>query len=149
RDPRRALSLLDGYEAEYPRGLLRMEAKVTRVHALLALGEKARAESLLSSLPLDGAAGAELKLLRAELAAERNCSSALGDLDVLIRTAPAVLAERALHTRAHCLARSGDRLGAARDAATYLQRFPNGRFASAARTLVPDSASGGAETPGR
>ena len=103
RNPRAALAALDDYAAEFPNGALRLEAQVARIDALLALGHKPAVLALLSNLPLDRVGrGAELRLMRAELTAERDCARARSDLDLLIETAPANVRERALRVRAAC-----------------------------------------------
>jgi hypothetical protein len=50
-DPTRALALLDQYAREYPNGVLRPEAGVVRVRALVATGRRKEAELLAGSEP--------------------------------------------------------------------------------------------------
>jgi hypothetical protein len=129
-DARAALALLDAHEAEFPGGALGLEARVARVDALVALRRKTDALSVLATLPLDRVGrGAELRLLRAELTAERDCAEASADLDALVATAPAALRERALYARASCRLRLGDRAAAEHDLRRYLTDYPRGRFA--------------------
>jgi hypothetical protein len=130
RDARMALALLDAHETEFPGGALGLEARVARVDALVALRRKTDALSVLRALPLDRVGrGAELRLLRAELTAERDCALATADLDALVATAPASLRERALYARASCRLRLGDRVAAEHDLRRYLTDYPQGRFA--------------------
>ena len=48
RDPEAALRLLDRYQAQFPHGSLASEATVLRVQALLANGDRARAQALVN-----------------------------------------------------------------------------------------------------
>jgi tetratricopeptide (TPR) repeat protein len=135
RDAARALVLLERYAADFPAGVLRLEADIARVDAHLALGQRAAALGILDRLPLERAGrGLELYVVRAELYAERDCGRALGDFDrALNASPPPALEERALFGRASCRSRLGDEPGARTDLDRYLARFPNGRFAESAR----------------
>jgi hypothetical protein len=135
RDPSAALVLFDQYAAEFPNGALRLESRVARIDALLALGRKSQALVELGGLPLERVArGPELRLLRAELWAERDCRRALSDFEPLLDGSTAgTIAERALHGRAVCRLQLGDRARAASDLRTYLERYPNGAFANEIR----------------
>jgi hypothetical protein len=135
RDPSAALVLFDQYAAEFPNGALRLESRVARIDALLALGRKSQALVELGGLPLERVArGPELRLLRAELWAERDCQRALSDFDALLAgSTSGTIAERALHGRAACRLQLGDRARAASDLRTYLERYPNGAFANEIR----------------
>jgi hypothetical protein len=76
----------------------------------------------------------ELRLIRAELRADDDCRGALSDFQVLVdQSLPSAWAERALFGRGACLLKLGDKAGAERDFASYLQRFPSGRFAQQIR----------------
>jgi regulator of sirC expression with transglutaminase-like and TPR domain len=101
----------------------------------LVLGRRDDARRELSTLPIERVGRKyELRLIRAELRADQDCSAALSDFQVLVEQAlPAAFAERALFGRGACLLRLGDDAGAARDFARYLERFPNGRFAAQIR----------------
>lgn len=80
--PRAALLTLDKYDRRYPQGSLRMESFTARLSAWLALNRRARALTLLSSLPKAHPRYAELLLLRAELRAQASlCDAALQDLE--------------------------------------------------------------------
>jgi hypothetical protein len=81
RDPLSALRLLDKYDRRFPRGLLRQEALVTRVEALLAVGRSDDAWRALEALP-DAVVTRSRPLLiaRGELRAARGrCGEALVD----------------------------------------------------------------------
>lgn len=130
-----ALALLDRYAADFPAGVLRLEADVARVDANLALGNTAAALALLSRMPLENVGrGLELRLVRAELTAARDCKRANLDFDRVLALHPApAFDERALFGRASCREKLGDTAGSRADLATYLARYPAGRFAAAAR----------------
>jgi hypothetical protein len=135
RDAARALTLLGRYEAEFPHGVLSLEARVLRVDSLLALGRRSDALAALDVLPLDRVGrGTELRLVRAELRASADCRSALSDFDlVLSRGASGAMEERALRGRALCRSSSGDTAGAKNDRERYLAKYPAGRFAAELR----------------
>jgi hypothetical protein len=138
RDARGALALLDDYQARFPNGLMSLEAAAARVDALLLLGRRSDALSLLSRLPLERLGRqTELTLVRAELQAERDCSQALGDFDaVLAAAASGGLSERALYGRAGCRLRLGQAAAGHADLQAYLARFPEGRFAERVRARL-------------
>jgi hypothetical protein len=131
----RALQGIDQHLREFPGGALELEARVARVDALLVLGRRQDARRELSALPLERVGRkSELRLIRAELRADEDCRSALSDFQVLVdQPLPAGWAERALFGRGACLLKLGDKAGAERDFARYLERFPEGRFASQIR----------------
>ena len=118
-----------------PGGTLELEARVARVDALLVLGRRQEARRELSALPIESVGrNRELRLIRAELRADDDCRAALEDFQVLVsQPLPAAWQERALFGRGACLLRSGDRAGAQRDFARYLELFPNGRFSAQIR----------------
>jgi hypothetical protein len=135
RDAARALTLLGRYEAEFPHGVLSLEARVLRVDSLLALGRRSDALAALDVLPLDRVGrGTELRLVRAELRAGADCRSALSDFDlVLSGGVTGAMEERALRGRALCRSSSGDAAGAKSDRERYLAKYPAGRFAAELR----------------
>jgi tetratricopeptide (TPR) repeat protein len=135
RDAARALTLLGRYDAEFPHGVLSLEARVARIDALLALGRRTEALTLLDALPLDRVGrGTELRLVRAELHAASDCRSALADFDRVLSAAPSAGAEeRALRGRSLCRRSLGDAAGARNDADRYLSKYPGGRFAEELR----------------
>lgn len=131
----RALKAFDRHLREFPGGALELEARVARVDALLVLGRRQDARRELSALPLENVGRkSELRLIRAELRADDDCRAALSDFQVLVdQSLPVAWAERALFGRGACLLKLGDKAGAERDFARYLERFPDGRFASQIR----------------
>ncbi len=134
-DANAALAALDAYDAAFPHGLLALDARVARVDANLLLGRRAAALAVLETLPLGRVGrGLELRLVRAELTADHDCRGALPDFDAVLATAPTpALEERALYGRAACRRKLGDVSGEHADVARYLERYPNGRFASPLR----------------
>jgi TolA-binding protein len=137
-DARGALALLDRYALEFPQGKLALEARVTRIDALLRNSERASALTLLEGLPFERLGrGDELRVLRAELRAERDCRHALPEFDALIsQPLSAALAERSLYGRAACRLQLGDEAGGKADLSSYQERYPNGRFAERARARL-------------
>jgi tetratricopeptide (TPR) repeat protein len=135
RDATAALTLLDEHAKSFPNGALRLESDVARVDALWALGRSAEALALLERLPIDRLGrGAELRVIRGELFAQRDPQKAIGDFDRALATGlPGELEERALFGRAASRLRAGDEAGGRADLATYLLKYPNGRFAAQAR----------------
>ena len=135
RNPLAALAVLDGYAARFPDGKLRREGAAARVEALLALGRREDARTLLLSLPLhELGRGDELRVIRAELSAPSDCLSAVADFDAVLSGRPSAgLQERALHGRAVCRLRLADAAGSESDLREYLRRFPDGRFAAEVR----------------
>jgi thioredoxin-like negative regulator of GroEL len=133
-----ALRALDELAQRFPDGQLARDARIVRVDALVALERRDEALGLLEQMPLDGTPrGDDLRLLRAELRAQRSCVGALPEFDRLVnRALPAALAERALVGRGLCRLRGGDAAGGRQDLERYLARFPEGRFAAAARAQL-------------
>ncbi len=137
RDPAAALHAIDEHLAAHPHGLLRNEAELTRVDALLQLSRRAEALAGLEKLSLTGLPRSrEFAVIRGELrAGAGRCKDAMRDF-AKIADGSDELAERALAGRADCRARSGDDAGARQDLQTYLERFPQGRFAARARAAL-------------
>jgi hypothetical protein len=140
-DPGQALAMLDEHRVRFAaKGALEPEANVTRIEALLRLGRHDQALGLLDGLALTTAGvGREMLVARAELRAEKGRRAvALNDFNLLLSAdaPPDVVSERALYGRATCRAQMGDGTGARTDLENYLARFPTGRFANQARTLI-------------
>lgn len=134
-DGEAALQALDRYDGRFgSHGLLGPEARAARVDALLLLGRRDEAAATLRAANL-GSAGrdVELRLLRAELTAATSCANAVEDFSRVVSEGSPSLVERALYGRACCQLRLGARGAAQTDFAAYLERFPRGRFAAAAR----------------
>jgi hypothetical protein len=107
RDPVKALSLLDEYDAQFADGLLTQEAARLRIDALLLAQQTGNALERLNALSLsEGARDLELRLIRGELrAAANDCSRGLVDFDaVLSQSADASLRRRAIAGRTGCRA---------------------------------------------
>jgi hypothetical protein len=138
RDPAGALQLLDRHRREFAAGALRSEADVLRVRALLSLGRRDAALALLDVLPLgDGAREPELRVVRGELRAGAGRGrEATSDFEAALGSVSGELLERAHYGRALSQAQLGDRDAAARSWKDYLQRFPAGRYAQAAREAL-------------
>src|SRR6185503_1285082 len=70
-DPRASLRTLDEHAVRFPSGSLVSEARLLRIEALLAAGDRQEALTLLEHTDLDGLArAAELHVLQGELLAE-------------------------------------------------------------------------------
>lgn len=138
-DARSALAALDEYRTRHPHGRLSMEANALRASALLLLDRRDEALRTLDGLDLAHVpSGLEHHLQRGELRASAGRQQeAIADFDaVLARLGHGDFAERALWGRAQSRLAGGDRTGAQRDAALYLQRHPRGRFAAPAARLA-------------
>jgi tetratricopeptide (TPR) repeat protein len=138
RDPRAVLETLRRYEARYPRGALAREARLTRIEALLALGRRAEVLRLLDAESGTLPRHAELRILHGELLAEAGrCAEAIRHFTAELGAGSArKLAERALYGRGSCRARLGDLAGARADLTRYLELYPRGRVAGAARRAL-------------
>jgi hypothetical protein len=129
KDAAAALRTLDDYQRQFPRGTLHNEAAMARVDADLSLGRRDSALGVLESLELgaDVPRASELTLLHAELLAEGNrCNEALPYFQKEATRARGELEERALYGLALCTHQRAD-------FERYLQAYPSGRFAAAAR----------------
>jgi len=142
-DPAGALESLDAYRLRFPDGVLRDEARVGRVDALLALGRRPDARAELAAIG-SGKLGAmprglELRVLEAELEAEAgHCDRATALFDALLAQPSPAVEERSLFGRATCRAKRGEPDGAAADLRRLLQRHPHGEYAPAAEKLLQD-----------
>jgi TolA-binding protein len=138
RDPARALAEIATYQKLYPQGKLGDEAQVLKVEALLEVGQNDKALAELDHADLAGwPRGREFRVLRGELrAGAGRCGAALADFDATVFGDTTPVEERALFGRASCHAQSGGPAAAREDLDTYLSRFPNGKFAAAARKAL-------------
>jgi hypothetical protein len=137
RDGAAALALLDDYAARFPAGTLTAEARRARIDALLLLDRRDEALRALETASLEPIGrGQELLVIRGELRGRTDCAAAIADFNqVLGRSAPSSLDERALFGRAVCADRLHKTEAARADARAYLARYPAGRFAAAARRI--------------
>ncbi|MBX7101487.1 MAG: hypothetical protein K1X89_27480, partial [Myxococcaceae bacterium] len=136
--PAAALESLDALEARFPNGALADAARLARIEALLSLGRAADALALLDGAPgLSALKGQELLVLRGELreSAGRHVE-ALADFQAATRAPLAAVRERAVYGAAGALARLGRDEEARAALEAYLDDFPAGRFAAAARTAL-------------
>jgi hypothetical protein len=146
RDARTALGLLAQHAEEFPDGALTSEATILRIEALLTLGLKDEALSLLDRVPLASLPNRDEQLVvRGELrAAKGRWREAEEDFNDILRdrSLPAASAksrniqERALWGRASARSRLGDQDGARTDLDLYVRHFPAGRFAGPAAALL-------------
>lgn len=145
-----ALTLLGEHEQRFPSGSFRSEANLLRVEALLALGRKDEALSVLEHAPITAAPNRDEQLvLRGELRSSNGrWVEASEDFDEVLRRhadSSAVsgkargLQERALWGRAAARSRLGHEADARADLALYLRLFPHGRFADSAANLLKSS----------
>ena len=141
-DPSGALDTLDEYLSAHPLGLLRKEATSARIESLHKLKRSDEALSALRTFPFgEGARDAELRVLRGELSAAKDCLDALPDfVAVSDKVVPEDVLERALYGRAACEARLGQRAQAVSSFRAYLRQFPAGRFAAEARRQTGEEA---------
>ena len=145
-DARTALALLAQHAERFPKGALGSEATMLRIEALLALGQRDEALSVLDRVPLASLPNRDEQLVaRGELrAAKGRWRDAKQDFDDTLRERglPAANAkarniqERALWGRASARSRLGDEDGARADLDLYLRHFPGGRFAGPAASLL-------------
>lgn len=139
RDPAGALVALQSHRAAFPAPLLGPETDVVELDALVARGDRPSALELLQRLDpsqrQDLPRRHELLALWADLLAEdARCNRAAPLYAQLLEEArgPA-LQERALWGQAHCLGRQGEVAATRAALEEYLRRFPQGKFAPAAR----------------
>jgi hypothetical protein len=104
-DPQGALRMLQSYSKTFPKGVFAAEAKTAQVDALLALGRKPQALTLLMRFDLaKWPRGTELRLLRAELLAGKgDCVAARKDFAIVLsNTKVAAVRARAERGQAQC-----------------------------------------------
>jgi hypothetical protein len=134
-----ALTTLDDYDRRFPSGLLRGEARLARVEALLALGRRAEALAVLEAWREGGVAlTRRARVTRGELRGDvGRCADADGDFAAVLTTSPDdEWAGRALYGRASCALRSGDGATATAALTRYLAAHPDGPHASEARDAL-------------
>jgi tetratricopeptide (TPR) repeat protein len=133
---KQALAILDEYDVQFPAGTLASEARAARAEALLRTGRKTEALELLDRQKLSP----ELQVARGELRlAAGRVREALADFDAALAGTQDEIEERALYGRAACRVRLGDPAGGRADLREYLRRFPEGRFAGAAKATLTQS----------
>jgi hypothetical protein len=145
-DAQAALTLLAQHADRFPGGALAPEATLLRIEALLALGRRNEALSVLDRTALAALPNRdEQRVVRGELrAAAGRWREAKRDFDDVLREGglPAAdpraraIQERALWGRASARSRLGDATGARGDIGLYLQFFPAGEFAGQAHSLL-------------
>jgi hypothetical protein len=130
--------VLEEYSTRGPRGTLATEGQVARADALLLLGRRGEALSVMDGLDASGGAlEARLRLSRAELRLEaQRCQDAHSDFTTIVTLGDEAIAGRALYGRATARACLEDREGARRDLTEYLERFPSGPLAARAREAL-------------
>jgi tetratricopeptide (TPR) repeat protein len=147
-NPKAALALLDEHAKRFPETVLAPEARMFRAEALLGIGRKDEALSVLDGLPLGSMPSRNERLvLRGELRsaagrwqeARQDFEKPLSGLTSGIDARSRAVVERALWGRASARSHLGDEAGARADLALYLRDFPSGRFATQAAALLRDS----------
>jgi len=142
--PEGAVAAWRRYRADYPEGILRVEADVSIIETLVrtgasdeALGE---ANDFLRRRP-DSERRAEIARLAGDLYRARgDCRRAVGAYQIVLGASrPRDIVEIASFHRAACLVRLGD-AGGSEAARGYLRAYPNGRFRGEAAALVGDGA---------
>ncbi len=144
-----ALHSLASYFARFEQGLLREEAQAARIDALLVLKRSDEALNLLDrSTFLRLGRGGELRAVRGELRATRGrCKEAVADFSWALAHEPTPgTTERALYGRGACRVALKEFSQARADFADYLQRFPSGRLAEAAKQGLLRSAPSQSDT---
>lgn len=152
-DARTSLALLAQHAAQFPDGALASEATMLRIEALLTLGLKDEALSLLDGVPLASLPNRDEQLVvRGELRAikgrwreaEQDFAEAIEGRELPAASARVgnmqvrSIQERALWGRASARSRLGDQDGARADLDLYLRHFPAGRFAGPAAGILKE-----------
>jgi hypothetical protein len=145
--PMAAIAAWRHYRSEHPNGLLRVEADVSIVEALVHAGEPdaalAEANEFLHRFPSSERRAEIARVAGDLLRARGDCARAVAAYETAL-SAPraASVAEAATFHRASCLVQLGDASGA--DAArAYLRAWPNGRFRDQAAQLAAVGRSDG------
>jgi tetratricopeptide (TPR) repeat protein len=141
-DPSAALSALQEHAKAYPRSSLGGERVALEVEALLALHRDRDALARLDTMALDDLPrSGERFVVRGELrAAARRWQEASADFDRALSRVSGSPAwhERALWGRGAARLRCGEREAGLADFEHYLDKYPDGRFASAAARFFPN-----------
>ncbi len=142
--PGSAVAAWRRYRADYPDGILRVEADVSIIETLARTGDSdealGEANDFLHRHP-DSERRAEIARLAGDLYRARgDCRRAIGAYQILLGASrPRDIVEVANFHRAACLLQLGDPGGVAAVRA-YQRAYPNGRFRSEAAALVSDGA---------
>ncbi len=147
-----ALVSLDAYATQFSTdGQLRHEALRLDVDVMTRLGRHESALEELDRVKLSVPEHADLVVVRGELrAGSRRTREALADFDRVLSAdkLERIVHERALSGKAFALLQSGRVSDAHETLRAYLERYPEGRFASLAqRTLRPRPATANARLP--
>lgn len=134
KNPPVALAALAEHQRRFPQGQLAPEAQRAKLDVLMALGRNLDAAQQARTLRANssGARALELTVVEAEqLRAAGRLRGALSRFERAIADgATGAVAERAWYGRASCRRSLGDAVGAHRDAAEFLRRFPQSRRAT-------------------
>ncbi len=139
QDPTGALRALQLHRDAFPAPLLGPETDVVQLDALVAQDDRPAALELLQRLDPSQRRELprryELLALWADLLAEDARCNRAGPLyaQLLEEARAPALQERALWGQAHCLGRQGEVAATRASLEEYLRRFPQGKFAAAAR----------------
>jgi TolA-binding protein len=136
-DPQGALDALLSYRKSFPNGGLRPEVDMSVIESRLSLRQTdaalAESAAFLSRYPQNERAD-EMHFMRGDLMRLRgDCAGALAEYHAVLR-GPAY--EDALYYAATCIGDLGQSDAAATALRGYLDRFPNGKHARAAREAV-------------
>jgi len=136
RDPRSALAILEPLAAT--KSTFGAEIDLLRLEAFEQLGDGAHALGVLDALDLSAAPRRdELHVLRGDLRASGGrYEEAIEDYSASTGSRSPTLVERALFGRASCRLRVGQDADGRKDLRAYLERFPHGRFADAAKIAL-------------
>ncbi len=140
--PESAVAAWRRYRAEYPGGILRIEADVSIIETLARTGDSdealGEANDFLRRRP-DSERRAEIARLAGDLYRARgDCRRAVGAYQIVLGASrPRDIVEVAHFHRAGCLVQLGD-AGASEAARAYLRAYPNGRFRSQVAALVAE-----------
>jgi hypothetical protein len=145
--PMAAVAAWRHYRTEHPNGLLRVEADVSIVEALVHAGEPdaalAEANEFLRRFPSSERRPEIARVAGDLLRARGDCARAVAAYETALAAPRAAsVAEAATFHRASCLVQLGD-AGGAEAARAYLRAWPNGRFRDQAAQLAAVGRSDG------